>query len=317
MATCPASSPTRSKRSQTKSPRPTSRQSRPASSGLSRPAKAYRADFKVDQPDGGHRWIQARGVVQYDADGPAGSYSRHSDQHHRPQGGPAAARRPEQPAGTAQQARPPRHPQRGVFDHDAGRTVRVRASQPPKPVDSLLVIALRRPETDPKTEIDERAAQIAASSGRITDLTQQARRTHVGHLVAGRLFALLQSTYGGRFSDREIASASMIDPAVTIRRWGARSRCDGQRTARRAVPQPPNQCHRPQRHRRPRGRRPGSPRRNGMYNCRRQRSGYPEADRESVFTEGKTLPGSDGTGFGLYLVDAHRAVRWSCHDQRR
>jgi signal transduction histidine kinase len=31
--------------------------------------------------------------------------------------------------------------------------------------------------------------------------------------------------------------------------------------------------------------------------------GIPEADRESVFTEGKTLPGSDGTGFGLYLVD--------------
>jgi PAS domain S-box-containing protein len=29
----------------------------------------YRADFRVDHPDGGYRWIQARGVVQSDADG--------------------------------------------------------------------------------------------------------------------------------------------------------------------------------------------------------------------------------------------------------
>ena len=29
----------------------------------------YRADFRVDHPDGGYRWIQTRGVVQSDADG--------------------------------------------------------------------------------------------------------------------------------------------------------------------------------------------------------------------------------------------------------
>jgi len=162
--------------------------------------KAYRADFRSTSltaaTAGSSSWCRSVRCRR-----PAGSYSRHSDQHHRPQGGPAAARRPEQPAGTAQQARPPRHPQRGVFDHDAGRTVRVRPANPEAGRQSARD-STATPETDPKTEIDERAAQIAASSGG-SPTSPSRPRTHVGHLVAGRLAYSSRPTEDARPRDRQ------------------------------------------------------------------------------------------------------------------
>jgi len=234
--------------------------------------KAYRADFKVDQPDGGHRWIQARGVVQYDADGQPdrilGIQTNITDRKE------AQRRLEDQNNRLELLNKLVRHDIRNEAFLITTLAGQFGSGQPtPEAGRQSARDSTATPETDPKTEIDERAAQIAASSGRITDLTQQARELMS---VISSLGDSLTPVDLRRTLDREIASASMIDPAVTIRLDGvpavdvtanellgalfrnlltnaiAHNDTDAPRSSSR-----------------------GSPRRNGMYNCRRQRSGYP------------------------------------------
>ena len=257
---------------------------------------AYRADFKVDQPDGGHRWILARGVVQYDADGEPdrilGIQTNITDRKE------AQRRLEDQNSRLELLNKLVRHDIRNeafLITTLAGQLGSGR-QQTPDPT------ATTETETETEPATDERVIQIAASSDRIIDLTQQAKE--LMSVISSLGDSLSPVDLRGTL-DREIASATMIDPAATIRLDDVP-----------AVDVAANELL-------------GALLRNLLTNAIAHNDtdapevvvsgtvddgmvsvtiadngpGIPAADRESVFTEGKTLPGSDGTGFGLYLVD--------------
>ena len=243
----------------------------------------YSADFRISLPDGSHRWIQARGVVQ---DGDHGSPNRLVGI---------------QTDITALK----RHEQRLEEQNSRLMMLNKLVRHDIRNQATLITTLTGRLKTDLRStttgEFTTYADQIAASSDQIIDLTQQARE----------LMSVI-SSLGGSLSplglcetlDREIASAAMIDMGATIRTDGVP---DVDVVANELL---------------------GALFRNLLTNAIKHNDseapevvvsgtvddemvcvtiadngpGIPISDREAVFIEGKTLAGSDGTGFGLSLV---------------
>lgn len=245
----------------------------------------YSADFKIDLPDGSHRWVQARGVVQDGADGtPDRMIGVQTDITNRKR---VEQRLEEQNSRLELLNKLVRHDIRNeahLITTLAGRLT---------------------PDRNPPTaagESTDLVDQVTASSDRIVGLTQQAKELMA---VISSLGDALEPVPLCETVDREIAGASMLDSAATIRTETVPD-----------VDVQANELLGPLLH-------------NLLTNAIIHNDtdnpevvvsgdrcedmvcltvadngpGIPESEREAVLIEGKTLVGSNGTGFGLYLVD--------------
>lgn len=244
----------------------------------------YSADFRVTLPDGSHRWIQARGVVQ---DGEDGS--------------------PQRMVGIQTDITTlKRHEQRLEEQNSRLMLLNKLVRHDIRNQANLITTLTSRLNTDLSSatatgEYPDYVDQIAASSDQIIDLTQQARDLMS---VISSIGESLSPIGLSETLDREIASASMIDMEATIRTDGVP---DVDVVANELL---------------------GALFRNLLTNAIKHTDseapevvvsgtvddemacvtiadngpGIPVSDRETVFIEGKTLAGSDGTGFGLSLV---------------
>jgi PAS domain S-box-containing protein len=241
----------------------------------------YSADFKVDLPDGSHRWIQTRGVIQYDAEGA-----------------------PVRVIGIQTNITERKQTQQQLEDQNRRLELLNKLVRHDIRNEAFLISTLARKldgSHGQSTTATDRVDQIDASSERIIDLTQQAKELmSVISSLGDSLGPIdLQKTL-----NREIAGASMIETNATIRteklptvdvRANEMLGSLLRNLLTNAIIHNDTNC-------------PevvvSGKRRDHMLclTVADNGPGIPNSEREAVLTEGKTLAGSNGTGFGLYLV---------------
>lgn len=243
----------------------------------------YSADFKIKLPDGSHRWVEAHGVVQYDDEEPNRILGIQSDISDRKR---------------VQERLEDQNRRLALLNRLIRHDIRNEAN-----LITVLASTVQSTGTDSSLDPDIAAQvdQIAASGDRIIDLTQQAKSlmTVITSMSDSLRPVPLRTTV-----QSEVAKASTVDGSAQTR-----------------IKELPNVDVRA-------NELLGSLFRNLLINAIKHNDkkspevrvsgettdetvcitvsdngpGIPDAERDAVFTEGKTLAESDGTGFGLYLV---------------